>query len=280
MSYDFEALQRTVPELRGHLVKTPDGRTSLDFANAEAVRLLNKALLLSDYGLDFWDLPPGKLCPGVPGRLAYVHALAKLIAERTTSGKKVVGLDVGTGASLIYPILGVSAYKWRFVASEVDQTALRAARAIVEFNPSLRGKVDVRQQARPAAIFEGIVRKNEHFAFTMCNPPFFTSAQEAERAARAKWAKLGRGKQESSALNFGGAAHELWTPGGEPAFLRRMISESAVIAPQVGWFTTLVSQRGYLKAATAQLRKLRAREHRIIELQSGNKRRRVLAWRF
>ena len=31
-----------------------------------------------------------------------------------------VVLDVGTGATLIYPLIGWKFYKWKFIATEID----------------------------------------------------------------------------------------------------------------------------------------------------------------
>lgn len=289
--HDFPALTKVVPELADHLITTPDGRTSLDFTSSQAVRFLNRALLLRDYGLKYWDLPEGNLCPGVPGRLDYIHALADLLEEDQArsqvqgkgtkeQGKKgITGLDVGTGASLIYPILGSKEYGWNFVATDVAERSLKVAAAIARFNPGLAKKVELRRQPESAAVFRNVIRPGEWFDFTMCNPPFFGSAAAAGAAARLKWEKLGRPTGSSPTLNFGGLANELWTAGGEPAFLRQMIRESADYAGQVGWFTTLVSKKGYLKIAGLEFERLKITESRIIGIGQGGKVRRILCWR-
>ena len=275
--YDFDALARIEPELQPLLITKPDGNTSLDFTKPEAVRLLNKALLRRDYGLEFWDVPAGNLVPGVPGRLDYVHVIADLLADLPGGAPKHVrGLDIGTGASVVYPILGVGEYGWRFVASDIDAAALRAAGAIVEFNRKLKGRIELRRQGNPQHIFRGVVSPNDRFAFSMCNPPFFESAAAAEASARLKWRKL-KGS-DSATLNFGGQANELWTEGGEPAFLRRMIQESVGFRQNIGWFSTLVSQRGYLKLAEQVFRKVKPKRKRVIDIDAGAKARRVLAW--
>lgn len=282
--HDFLALAGVVPELKAHFTKRPDGHTSLDFTHPDAVRLLNKALLLRDYGLKYWDVPAGNLCPGVPGRLDYVHVVADLLA-RTQDAKqgerrKVGGLDVGTGASVIYPILAVREYGWRLVGVEVDATSLKVATAIVSFNPVLAKQVTLRRQPDPLAVFRNVIRPDDHFDFTMCNPPFFASAREATEAANKKWAKLGVAADRPAQLNFGGQANELWTAGGEPDFLRRMIRESVDFQDQVGWFTTLVSKKGYLKIAEKEFTRLGITNHEVIGIGQGGKIRRVLAWRF
>jgi 23S rRNA (adenine1618-N6)-methyltransferase len=59
-----------------------------------------------------------------------------------------------------------------------------------------------------------------------------------------------------------------------------MIRESEAFARQIPWFTTLVSKRGYLRAADNALRRIGVNEVRIIPLEQGNKRLRILAWSF
>ncbi|MBB4077718.1 23S rRNA (adenine1618-N6)-methyltransferase [Lewinella aquimaris] len=269
--HDFSALCALEPELRPFLTVTPDDRVSLDFSHPRAVYLLNRTLLLRDYKLKHWDIPAENLTPPIPGRLDYIHALHDLCPDT----KRV--LDIGTGASLIYPILGVGEYGWSFVGSEINATSVKVARALIQFNPSLRRRVEVRQQPDPSRIFDGIIVDGESFDLIMCNPPFFDSREAATLAARKKWEKLGR---SDGGLAFGGADRELWTVGGEPSFLRTMIEESATYASRVGWFTTLVSKRGYLKQALAHLEQRQASEVKEIRLAQGNKQMRILAWRY
>lgn len=280
--YAFAKLASTVPELQACLKSSPTGGTTIDFADPVAVRLLNKALLLTDYPVDFWDIPPQALCPGIPGRLDYIHVLADLLsdgeqlAKPDRKGQAIRGLDIGTGSSLVYPILGFGEYGWQFVASDTNELALRAAGAIVKFNKRLTGKIELRHQSVARRCFTGIIRPDEYFDFSMCNPPFYESEAAALEAARLKWKKLG--KTDTSGFNFGGEAHELWTIGGEPRFLRDMILESARFSRQIGWFSTLVSQKSYLKTSDAAFMKVKPTRTREITIKTGTKTRRFLAW--
>lgn len=268
--HDFGELTALEPELDRYIIEVPGDRTSLDFTNPRAVYLLNRTLLRRDYGLDHWDIPAGNLTPAVPGRLDYVHALAELAPEANRV------LDIGTGASLIYPVLGVREYGWSFVATDIDPRSLLVARAIVEYNRGLQA-IEIREQPNPKHIFRNIIGAGDHFDLSMCNPPFYSSCSEANSASRKKWATLGRGNHGRS---FAGSENELHTPGGEAKFLTGMIAESACFSEQVGWFTTLVSKKGYLSSARSQLKGLAVAEHRTIRLAQGNKRMRILAWRF
>ncbi|NJB85619.1 23S rRNA (adenine1618-N6)-methyltransferase [Lewinella marina] len=269
--HDFTELCRLEPGLKQYLFTNPVGKLSLDFSRNEALRLLNRVLLLRDYGLQHWDLPDGHLVPPLPGRLDYIHTIADLLPK----AQRV--LDIGTGASVIYPILGVGEYGWSFVGSEVNPDSVRVARAIVKFNPKLRRHIEIRQQEESAFIFRGIIQPEDYFHLTLCNPPFYADRESAERAGEKKWRKLGR---TDGGLSFGGADSELWTPGGEMAFLRRMIRESQDFSRQVGWFTTLVSKKGYLRSARQLLDALEGVTVRVLSMEQGNKKSRVLAWTF
>ena len=81
-------------------------------------------------------------------------------------------------------------------------------------------------------------------------------------------------------LNFGGQAAELWCPGGEAAFVARLIRESAEHAEQVLWFSTLISKSGNLPGVYAALKKAGALETRTVEMSQGQKQSRFVAWTF
>ncbi|MEE6801750.1 RlmF-related methyltransferase, partial [Escherichia coli O8:H10] len=103
--YDLDALCIDEPNLRGFIIATPAGEPTVNFADPEAVKALNKALLAHFYGVKHWDIPDGFLCPPVPGRADYIHHLADLLAETSVDGaipRQTSVLDIGTGANCIY----------------------------------------------------------------------------------------------------------------------------------------------------------------------------------
>ncbi len=282
--YDFARLVRRCPELAAFVRPNPVGTPTIDFADPAAVTQLNRALLLDAYDLAQWELPPGQLCPPVPGRADYVHHLADLLRGETRAplprGPAVVVLDIGVGASCIYPILGVGEYDWQFVGTDIDPTALAGAKKLVAANSLLAGRIDLRLQPSPADIFQSIVRPGETFAASMCNPPFHASPEEAAAGTRRKVRNLGGPRSAAPVLNFGGRAHELWCEGGEVGFISRMIAQSAARPALCRWFTTLVSKRDSLPAIDRALRRARPAEVRTIALAHGQKKSRILAWRF
>ena len=282
--YDFPQLIGSSPALAAFVQPTGFGHDSIDFANPAAVKALNQALLRHFYGLTTWDIPPGYLCPPIPGRADYVHYLADLLAASNGGtlppGPAISVLDIGTGASCIYPIIGHRAYGWHFVGSEVDAVALQAAQRVVAANTGLAGAIECRPQPRVQRIFEGIIRPGERFDLTLCNPPFYGSAAEAWASNQRKVNNLSSPKRPVPVRNFGGQATELWCPGGEVAFINRMIAESAAYAQQCYWFTTLVSQKTTLPGLYAALRHAQAAEVRTVAMAQGNKISRFVAWSF
>ena len=282
--YDFPQLIKACPELASYVFTNPYETETVDFANPEAVKMLNKALLRAFYDVAFWDLPAGYLCPPVPGRADYIHYAADLLAESNNGvlprGKSVRILDIGCGANCIYPIIGHREYGWRFTGTDTDPVAVRAARQIVSANKSLAGAVELRQQGNASDIFKGVIMPGETFDLSMCNPPFHASADEARQAAERKWQNLGKGKEGAPVLNFGGQNAELWYPGGEEAFILKMVAQSAQIPGACGWFSTLVSQKNTLSAIYKSLKKVAATEVRTIEMNQGHKSSRVVAWTF
>jgi 23S rRNA (adenine1618-N6)-methyltransferase len=229
-----------------------------------------------------WDIPPGYLCPPIPGRADYVHHLADLLADGgpIPRGATVAVLDVGVGANCIYPIIGVREYDWRFVGSDIDPTAVAWARHLVAANPVLAGRIECRLQPSPTQIFNGVVKRGETFAASMCNPPFHASPAEAAAGTRRKLRNLGRAKTGTPVLNFGGHGTELWCVGGESAFIRQMVAQSAKLPELCRWFTTLVSKRDNLPGIYLALKTAKVTEVRTIEFAQGQKKSRMVAWSF
>lgn len=282
--YDFPRLVAACPELGPHVRVNPYGDPSIDFADPRAVKSLNRALLAAFYGVSRWDIPEGYLCPPIPGRADLIHHLADLLASGNDGtipqGATVRVLDIGVGANAIYPILGHREYGWSFVGSDIDTGALANARRIVTANPSLAGAVEIRRQAHPPHILEHLLRPGETFDLSLCNPPFHASAHAAREGSERKWRNLGRTVKGQPARNFGGQGGELWCPGGEEAFLLRMIQESAAMPTACLWFTSLVSKAETLPALKRALKLAGAAEIRILPMAQGQKKSRILAWTF
>ena len=312
--YDFDKLIQSCPELSPFVEKNPYGDLSVNFSDPAAVKMLNRALLSHFYSVSYWDIPAGFLCPPIPGRADYLHYIADLLADsnggKIPKGKAIKGLDIGTGANCVYPIIGHRVYGWQFAAADVDPISVKSAKFIVDSNPTLKGGIQCRLQKNPDHIFTGMINDNDLFDFTLCNPPFHTSLEEAMAGSARKVKNLKANSEKKSGhkkaglkkeshhngskqevqshamsskkpvLNFGGQKAELWCPGGEAAFIKRMINQSTEKANQCFWFTTLVSKKDNLSLIYKQLKKVGAVEVKTIDMAQGQKLTRFVAWTF
>ena len=301
--YNFEQLINVSPDLQQfvaineHNIDSSDSeqaKQTIDFSNPDAVKALNKALLINHFDIQDWDIPANYLCPPIPGRADYIHYIADLLATTNNGvipeGEMVQGLDIGVGANCIYPIIGNSAYGWSFVATDIDENAIQNCKKIIASNPKLMDPISLQLQTESRFIFKNIITPEDRFAFTICNPPFHSSQDEATKSTLRKINNLEntktttRGGAERSetkpVLNFGGQNAELWCEGGELGFLTQMIYESAKYPMQCLWFTTLVSKKENLSSIYKTINKVSAVAVKTIDMAQGQKTSRIVAWTF
>jgi 23S rRNA (adenine1618-N6)-methyltransferase len=298
--YDFDLLLSAYPALQAFVRTNDYADTSIDFADPQAVRALNAALLAQQYGIRDWHIPPQYLCPPIPSRADYVHHLADLLAADNKGniprGSAVRLLDIGTGANCIYPLIAQREYGWQVVGSDIDANALVSAQAILDANSIDAAQIELRLQSERNAMFKGVVHGDERFHLSLCNPPFHASMAEAQAGTRRKVGNLGKMEKitraaplkrkgkgavpETVALNFGGQPNELCCAGGEEGFILRMIEESARIPQQCLWFTSLVSKAATLPALSRALQRVGVAQSQLIKMKHGQKESRVLAWSF
>ena len=275
--YDFEVLTANSPELEPFVFTNVHGKATIDFANPSAVKMLNTALLKLYYGVEYWDFPDAHLCPPIPGRVEYIHLLNDLL---TASGlqRNIKVLDIGTGASCIYPLLGHAEYGWHFITSEIDKASYKSAKNIIKKN-NLDEAVVLRFQNNPQWILKDIIQPSERISASLCNPPFYKNETEALEQTKRKLKGLGK-STDDVVRNFSGTAKELWYPGGEKAFLHNYLYQSSQLKKNCFWYTSLVSKKEHIKSMEASLKKLGATDVKRLELSLGNKISRVMAWTF
>ncbi len=282
--YHFDQLIDCCSELRSFVFTNVHDIQTIDFANPEAVKLLNKALLTFHFGIKNWDIPKNYLCPPIPGRADYIHYLADLLASSNNGiipkGETVQGLDIGIGANCIYPIIGNCTYGWSFVGTDIDENAIQNCKKIIQNNPQLIDVISLQLQTEPRFIFKNIITTEDKFAFTICNPPFHKSQEEANKGTLRKISNLKQQKSKEAVLNFGGQNGELWCDGGELRFITQMIYESVKYPLNCMWFTTLVSKKENLSTIYKTLSKVNAVEIKTVDMAQGQKTSRFVAWTF
>ncbi|KAK9129488.1 hypothetical protein Sjap_009975 [Stephania japonica] len=240
---DFRVLASIYPSFEHFVFYSNDGRPRIDWTDFNATRELTRVLLHHDHGLQWW-IPDGQLCPTVPNRLNYIHWIEDLLASNVVpkcngGGDKVRGFDIGTGVNCIYPLLGSSLLGWSFVGSDVTDVAVEWAERNVGSNPHLSDLIEIRRAGSACIscsadgksssggrdseskngyygplVLDGVVKDGEHFDFCMCNPPFFENMDEAGLNPK---------------TSCGGTSEEMVCPGGEKAFITRIIEDSVVL---------------------------------------------------
>ncbi len=137
---------------------------------------LTRAILSEYFNLSLPSMPRGYLCPPIPNRLNYVLWIKELLYqmydcddeyfdknqkgdELSFSTRAYKGIDIGTGASCIYPLLLCSKYfnenksdvivhnnkmdhAWQFLGTDIDPLSIQHAQQNVEAN-QLQDKIKV-----------------------------------------------------------------------------------------------------------------------------------------
>ena len=282
--YDFKQLISSYPNLASFVKLNKYNDESIDFSDADAVKTLNTALLTHFYEIEHWEIPPGYLCPPIPGRADYIHHIAEYLSsfhkKKTPAGNNIKVLDVGVGANCVYPIIGAQEYGWSFIGSDIDPIAIQSASTMVEKNPSLERRVKLTLQENKKDFFYGVINKEELIDLTICNPPFHASMEEAQEGTLRKTNNLTHKKHSKVVRNFAGTNNELWCEGGERKFVLDMIRESKKFSSSVFMFSTLVSKQSNVKAINEALKNAEANNIKIIPMGQGNKSSRIIAWSF
>lgn len=269
--YDFDTLVKHNEALAKYVFPNKQGTKTIKFGDQRAVKALNKALLKTQYDVH-WDIPKGFPCPPIPGRLDYLLNIADLLPE-----KEIKMLDIGTGANLIYPILGTRHFGWHCTASELNPESIKHAQQIISNNPSL-STVELRAQTDSKLILENIIQPDDKFDVLVCNPPFYKSLEDAQKHNQRKVRNLQAKKREK--LNFAGRSNELWTEGGEAAFIQSLAEESVQFMDQVGWFTSLIARNDSVRGITEMIDSIPRTEVKVVEMTQGIKASRFVAWKF
>ena len=268
--YDFTKLVQCHPQLKSYIFTNTHKKVTVKFSDPKAVKALNTALLKYEYEIS-WDIPDQNLCPPIPGRLDYILHIADLLKK-----ENVHLLDIGTGASLIYPILATCHFKWKCTASEIENESLVYAQKLINTNTALRD-IKLRQQKNRNHILQNIIQEKDNFDVLICNPPFFKNKKEADRQSQRKVKNL---NLQSKEKNFGGRSNELWCPGGEKKFIETLVKESLGFKDQIHWFSSLISNDTNLRSICKTIKKTKPTGFKIIPMKQGNKNSRIIAWSY
>jgi 23S rRNA A1618 N6-methylase RlmF len=174
---------------------------------------LTRAVLSRNFDLSLPSMPEGYLCPPVPNRLNYVlwlnHLLEQSSDERyfeqqpapsspAGAARRRIGIDIGCGASCIYPLLlttnsfqpigadpsSESANRWTFLATDIDEQSIQSAAINVKAN-GLQDRIElalVPKTRRQMLVAESDANSSENdteIALSKCTPGPLATAVEA-----------------------------------------------------------------------------------------------------
>lgn len=301
---DFEALCEVNPSLRPFLLNA-NNNNNMPWDNPEALCELSKALLAYDFGLCHVQLPHNHLCPTITSRLSYILYVHDLVGRKprlhidpislryTVSSmggeEDLVGLDIGCGASVIYPLLGNRLFGWRFVGSELDEESVRVARENVR-NCQMTDKITVVQvDSAEDAIWKALKKKRREtngdandddadvekywlqegsLHFVMSNPPFFEDHEKEASQHPKRHTQI--------------TAFESSTQGGEVGFIMRMAHDSMSWqhCPHTVWFTSLCGKKKTVAEVQRRLGEMGVPCVTSTRLVQGKTHRWVVAWCF
>ena len=70
----------------------------------------------------------------LPRRMNYLLWIEDLLnanASHAAFGPEIAGLDVGVGASCVYPLLAAKRFGWRMYGTDIDSENLSSARRVI-----------------------------------------------------------------------------------------------------------------------------------------------------
>ncbi|WVQ85337.1 hypothetical protein IAT38_007502 [Cryptococcus sp. DSM 104549] len=276
---DFNDLAAKYADFAPFITVSDSGYASIDFQDPYALRALTKCLFKEDWKLDV-DLREDRICPTLSNRLDYTLELLDLEPYLGSSqlGRPLRALDIGTGATAVYPIL---LHRLRptavIAATELDEVSFDHALSTLNRNEIPSSSISIFKAPGPTPILFPLLpndgepsSEDREWDFTMCNPPFYGSAQEMQESVDLK--EKGAHAAPTAANN------ELITQGGEVAFVFTMITESVKIGQRCRWFTSLIGKYSSLRPLVDLLGELKITNYFVKSIKQARTSRWIIGW--
>lgn len=268
---NFRALAEKYPEFANCVFKDLKGKCHLDYKSPTSLRQLAIALLKEDFDLEV-EMPLNRLIPTIPLRLNYILWIEDILKE--LSDVKGKGIDIGTGATCVYPLLGCKKNGWEFLASEVDETNFTIAEKNIQRN-KMQEKIKVKKVSGKTALLELLEGNAGQFDFCMCNPPFFADHMEAQAITSSR----SDDRAEPSSINTASVGESI-TEGGEAEFIKKIIVESVDFQGKIKIFTSMIGKKTNIPLVKKELRDHKIPNYQTTEFCQGKTMRWGIAWTF
>ncbi|KAI9669305.1 MAG: hypothetical protein M1831_000340 [Alyxoria varia] len=187
--------------------------------------------------------------------------------------RTVIGIDIGVGASCIYPLLGsASRPKWRFGGTDIDSKNLEFAAQNIKLN-GLQNRIRLKQVDPSGPIIALDTLGIKQADFVMCNPPFYRSKEDMAEAAANK------DKPPSAVCT--GAEVEMICEDGDLGFVLRMVEEGRRLKDSVQWYSSMLGKLSSVTAIVAKLKEIGVNNWALTALQAGKVTKRwAVAWSY
>ena len=185
----------------------------------------------------------------------------------------VIGIDIGVGASCIYPILAATMNKsWKMLGLEVDSENIEFASKNVE-NNNLKDRITVISQLKGSKLFHQL-DKETNYTFCMCNPPFFKSLEDAFNSNN----RTGHRKKPRTPIT--GSSNEIACDGGECEFVKGIVNESLELKTKIKIYSAMLGHKTSLFEIIEFFKKIGVLNYTSIEFCQGNTTRWGVFWSF
>ncbi|KAG0174565.1 hypothetical protein DFQ30_003777 [Apophysomyces sp. BC1015] len=192
--------------------------------------------------------------------LNYILWLQDLLDETMPEEQEIAGIDIGVGASCIYPLLGCATRSnWKFMGTgqDIDERSIQYARKNVMRN-HLEDRIKIKHNDNPERIL--LLDGDE------------SSREEIDEGLQNK-------ELEPSAVCTG-TDNEMITTGGEYGFIKRMINESLTYKTRIKWYTSMMGQKKTIKPLVDLLKSMDITNYVVTEFCQGRTKRWGIAWSF
>ncbi|XP_015795328.1 U6 small nuclear RNA (adenine-(43)-N(6))-methyltransferase [Tetranychus urticae] len=287
---NYLQLGEKYPSFKELLTFYKNGKAKLNFTDPQALRLLTITLLDNDFSLKV-DLPIDRLIPAVPQRLNYVLWVEDLLSLLDLNpNENVNGIDIGTGACCIFPLLGCTTNKsWTFIATEADEVSYKFAVENILTN-QLSHRIKVIKVTPEIFLLHlpGIPQLEAHFL--MCNPPFFNdrthddcslgSESGDEELGSDEGSSKSLRKRKPSPANLSSPLESV-TSGGEVDFVKKIIEDSLILKESIKIYTVMLGHKKSSSILSQHLKNISDVKDVVVnQFFQGRTMRWGLAWTF
>lgn len=256
--------------------KSKKRKIQYDFSTIDGQYDITEISVREYFGVPNYSLDRTKLCPRIPNRMEYLRIVEECLmeaeevrtefengceikgdeekcGENTKSGKERWIVDVGTGSSMVYPIIGIGMNdNNRFIATEINPSSFSHCRTILEDDERMKSRIILQRiESQTEKLLPLELHPNVHIRYTVCNPPFYESKKQLESKEELK----ARGKPNALVSDD---SEMYYHKGGEVGFVMRIIDESVETSriPQYQhcWYTAQIGIHDHVRELESYLK--------------------------